>query len=209
MTALALWLNTVFAGFDEAVAVAVHQFYTLCPGFFTPFYNLVSLLGKGGIFLIILSLLLMLSPKTRRVGTAMLLALGTGALITNLCLKPLVLRPRPYTVNGSVYQEFWYLLGCHTESDFSFPSGHTTAATAAALELFLQTKKSRSWPALLFPVCMGLSRIYLSVHYCSDVLGGVLAGTAGALLACLIAAHLPEVFYNTPILKQKNREENQ
>lgn len=209
LTTLALWLNTVFAGFDEAVAVAVHQFYNLCPGFFTPFYNLVSLLGKDGIFLMALSALLMLWPKTRRIGTAMLLALGLGALITNLCLKPLVLRPRPYTVEGSVYREFWSLLGCHTESDYSFPSGHTTAAMAAATALFFETKKSRSWPALLFPVCMGLSRIYISVHYCTDVLGGVAAGLAGAILACWITAQLPEKYYNAPVLKRKAQEDNQ
>ena len=54
LTALALWLNTAFAGFDEAVATAIHQLYVAAGWFFTPFLSFISLLGKGGIFLILL-----------------------------------------------------------------------------------------------------------------------------------------------------------
>lgn len=68
LTALALWLNTAFAGFDEAVATAIHQLYVAAGWFFTPFLSFISLLGKGGIFLILLSIALMLSAK--RGGTA-------------------------------------------------------------------------------------------------------------------------------------------
>ena len=95
LTALALWLNTAFAGFDEAVATAIHQLYVAAGWFFTPFLSFISLLGKGGIFLILLSIVLMLFRKTRRYGTTMLLALAIGALVTNVCFKPLVARPRP------------------------------------------------------------------------------------------------------------------
>ena len=66
LTALALWLNTAFAGFDEAVATAIHQLYVAAGWFFTPFLSFISLLGKGGIFLILLSIALMLFRKTRR-----------------------------------------------------------------------------------------------------------------------------------------------
>ena len=102
LTALALWLNTAFAGFDEAVATAIHQLYVAAGWFFTPFLSFISLLGKGGIFLILLSIALMLFRKTRRYGTTMLLALAIGALVTNVCFKPLVARPRPYTHDGSI-----------------------------------------------------------------------------------------------------------
>ena len=63
LTALALWLNTAFAGFDEAVATAIHQLYVAAGWFFTPFLSFISLLGKGGIFLILLSIALMLFRK--------------------------------------------------------------------------------------------------------------------------------------------------
>ena len=80
---------------------------------------------------ILLSIVLIFFRSTRRYGTAMLLGLAIGALITNICVKPLIARPRPYTWDGSVYQKFWIELGKHTESDKSFPSGHMTAAMAA------------------------------------------------------------------------------
>lgn len=181
LTALALWLNTAFAGFDEAVATAIHQLYVAAGWFFTPFLSFISLLGKGGIFLILLSIALMLFRKTRRYGTTMLLALAIGALVTNVCFKPLVARPRPYTHDGSIFQQYWEMLGKHTESDKSFPSGHMTAAMAASLAVFLRGNKKISWTARCSRSAMGVSRIYLSVHYATDVLGGVTPARSAAL----------------------------
>lgn len=195
LTALALWLNTAFAGFDEAVATAIHQLYVAAGWFFTPFLSFISLLGKGGIFLILLSIVLMLFRKTRRYGTTMLLALAIGALVTNVCFKPLVARPRPYTHDGSIYQQYWEMLGKHTESDKSFPSGHMTAAMAASLAVFLRGNKKVSWTALLFALAMGVSRIYLSVHYATDVLGGVITGSIGGFAGYAISNRIPESFY--------------
>ncbi len=195
MTAIALWLNTVFAGFDESVAIAVHKLYEAAPGFFTPFLTLITYMGKGGIFLILLSFALMLFRPTRRFGTTMLLGVAIGALITNLTVKPLVARPRPYTWDGSVYQQFWYQLGRHTESDKSFPSGHMTAAMAASTAVFLRGNRKISWTAFLFAFFMGLSRIYLSVHYTTDVLGGVITGGLGGVLGYLVSKKIPEVYY--------------
>lgn len=200
LTALALWLNTAFAGFDEAVATAIHQLYIAAGWFFTPFLSFISLLGKGGIFLILLSIVLMLFRKTRRYGTTMLLALAIGALVTNVCFKPLVARPRPYTHDGSVFQQYWELLGKHTESDKSFPSGHMTAAMAASLAVFLRGKRKISWTALLFALAMGVSRIYLSVHYATDVLGGVITGSIGGFSAYAISNRIPEKFYTADFL---------
>ena len=195
LTALALWLNTVFAGFDEAVAIAVHRLYEVAGGFFTPFLSFVSVLGKGGAFLIVLSLVLMLFRKTRRYGTTMLLAIAVGALVTNICIKPLVARPRPYTHDGSVYQQYWEMLGKHTESDKSFPSGHMTAAMAASLAVFLRGDLKVSWTAFFFAFFMGLSRIYLSVHYATDVLGGVITGSIGGFAGYAISNVIPESYY--------------
>lgn len=91
-----MWLNTVFAGFDQNVTATVHRLYELAGDFFSPFMEAVSFLGKDGIFLIILSLLLMLFKKTRRFGTAMAIGLAIGAVFTNLFLKIIIARPRPY-----------------------------------------------------------------------------------------------------------------
>ena len=81
LTAAALWLNTVFAGFDQSVTAAVHKLYEAAGGFMTPFMEFISFLGKDGIILVILSLLLMFFKKTRRFGTAMLFGVAIGALI--------------------------------------------------------------------------------------------------------------------------------
>ena len=87
ITASALWLNTVFAGFDQSITLAVHQLYDLGGGFFTPFFEFISFLGKGGLPLIFISLLLALYKPTRRFGTAMCLSLAVGALITKLSVR--------------------------------------------------------------------------------------------------------------------------
>ncbi|MBR5491175.1 MAG: phosphatase PAP2 family protein [Oscillospiraceae bacterium] len=196
LTAIAAWLNSSCAGLDAAVTSAVAQLYDIAGGFFTPFAHFMDLMGKGGAILIAISLALILFPKTRKVGTVMLLALGIGALLTNVVFKPLVYRPRPYSHEGSVYHQLWLLVGQHTESDFSFPSGHTTAATAAMLGIFFTCPKKKSWVALIFAVAMGFSRIYLGVHYFTDILGGFVAGTIGAVAAYYIGKALPEVYYN-------------
>ena len=96
LTAAALWLNTVFAGFDQSITLAVHKLYDFGGVFFSPLMEFISLLGKGGIALIILSLILMFFKPTRRFGTAMAIGLAIGAIITNLCVKVAVARPRPY-----------------------------------------------------------------------------------------------------------------
>ena len=195
LTAAAQWFNTVFNGFDTGVTLAVHKLYEATGGAISPFMELISLLGKGGIFLIFLSLVLMLIKKTRRFGTAMILGLAIGALAVNVFLKVAVARPRPYADMSSIFNQLWLIMGQHVESDMSFPSGHTNAAFAAMLPVFLLGNKRWSWLALVFGVLMGISRIYLVVHFPSDVLGGLITGTIAGMIGTLIAVKLPEKWY--------------
>ena len=92
-------------------------------------WKAITFLGNGGWFWIATSVLLLLPRQTRMTGVLSLLSLGLGAIITNLWLKPMVARPRPY--------ETWtdMVLLISRPSDFSFPSGHTCAAFACALIL--------------------------------------------------------------------------
>lgn len=202
-TASALWINSTFAGFDAAITTAIHHLYEIGGGFFTPFFECISLLGKGGAFLILLSLLLTFYRPTRRFGTAMCLGLALGALVTNCCLKVLIARARPYADESSIYYQFWQLVGMHTESDKSFPSGHTTAAFGACVPVFLIGRKRISWTALLFGLAMAVARIYLCVHFPSDVLAGFLVGTLAGCCAVIIASHLPAKWYEMNFIKQK------
>ena len=180
MNTAAIWINNFFASFDQSMVVFIHKLYELAGGFFTPFFEFISELGHGGIPLIIIALILMVFRKTRKYGTAMLIGIAIGALITNCCLKILIARSRPYTdetkafFNTDLYQRLWLTVGQNVESDKSFPSGHTTAAFASMTPLFLIGNKKISWTAFVFAFLMAIARIYLVVHFASDVLAGIL-----------------------------------
>lgn len=206
LSAAAQWLNTAFAGFDMSVTAAVHRLYEAAGPVLTPLMKLVTLMGRDGIFLILLSLALMLFKPTRRFGTAMLLGVSIGAIFTNLFIKVVVARPRPYADPNGFYYPLWDMLGRATESDKSFPSGHTTAATASMVPVFLLGRKRVSWTALLFSLMMGLSRIYLVVHYPSDVLGGFLVGAVAGCLAVLIAQRaVPQKYYDKDLFGHEKK----
>ena len=141
INAAAAWLNSTFGNLDVSVALAVHKLYDMAGGFFTPFFEVISFFGKGGICLIFLSLALVFFKKTRRFGTAMCIGLAIGALITNCCLKIVIARPRPYVDQNGILYQLWLLVGQNVESDKSFPSGHTTAAFASMVTLFILGNK--------------------------------------------------------------------
>lgn len=203
MTASALWINQTFAAFDTGITTAVHKLYDLAGGFFTPFFELVSLFGKAGIFLILLSLALLIYKPTRRFGTAMLLGVTIGSIFTNLCLKVFIARPRPYADESSLFHQLWLLVGQNIESDKSFPSGHTTAAFATMTPAFILGKPRVKWAAVIFAVLMGIARIYLVVHYPSDVLAGMIVGIFAGCIAVLIAQKLPRKWYRWDVLEKK------
>jgi undecaprenyl-diphosphatase len=187
MTAAAQWLNETFANFDYTTMEFFHKLHDSSAGaFLDPVLNFITLLGSGGIFLIILSIFLILFRKTRKAGAAMLGGIIIGALFTNVALKTTIARPRPYADITGIFRQWWINAGSHVESDYSFPSGHTTSAMAAMTGLFFTTNKKVSWLAFLFAIAMGISRIYLCVHYPSDVLGGLIVGFIAGLLAALL-----------------------
>ena len=192
MTAGAAWLNSFFADFDAAVVNAIHSLHDCSGDWIQPIMQFISLLGKGGIFLIILSLVLLIYRPTRRYGTAMCLGLAIGAVAVNLWLKVVIARPRPYADPDSIFYPIWLAHGSHMESDFSFPSGHTNAAFAAMVPVFVLGNKKWSWLALVFGVLMGISRVHLMVHYPSDILCGAITGTIAGLIGVLIATRIPE-----------------
>ena len=185
-TGAAAWLNKTFYSFDYYWLQFWHENAQAYGNFLTPFMNLISLLGKAGIFLILLSLVLCISKKTRLTGITMLVALAIGAVITNLIIKNVVARPRPYETLAE-FRTWWQAVGGPVMIDYGFPSGHTTAATASMTALFLRTKNPLlRIIAVIFPVLMMISRVYLAVHYPSDVLTGLLVGILAGVLSYLI-----------------------
>ena len=129
----------------------------------------VSSLGNFGAIWIALATLLLIIERYRQSGLAVSIALLIDFVAVNLIIKPLVGRERPCDV--TVPEDM--LLACL--SDHSFPSGHTAAAFAAAFALFLCHKRAGS-AALILAVLMGFSRLYLFVHFPSDVIAGALLG---------------------------------
>lgn len=140
---------------------------------------IVSLFGDKGIFWIALTVLLLLFRKTRPLGLSMAIALSLGFIFGNMVIKNLVGRTRPYEYNSEIR------LLVNKLSDYSFPSGHSLASFEAATCIFIRYKK---WgvAALLLAAAIAFSRLYLYVHFPSDVLAGTVLGIIFAVTGSLI-----------------------
>ena len=136
----------------------------------------ITALGNGGWLFILLALVLLLSKRYRRQGCALAVSLLLCLLVGNLFLKPLFARLRPFEVAGLSE------LLISPPTDYSFPSGHTGVAFAFASGVSPLGKKAHTM-ALIFACIMGFSRLYLRVHYPTDVLAGALVGTLSGLLS--------------------------
>ena len=149
-------------------------------GFLDGFMPFVSSLGNGGMIWIALGLgILIFHRGQRSTGLQVLLALLLSLILCNLLLKNGVDRMRPCELNAAVD----LLIPC--PRDPSFPSGHTSASFAAATVLFLRRWGGR-WVTLVLAVLIAFSRLYLYVHFPTDVLGGVVIGILCGWLAVTI-----------------------
>ena len=155
---------------------------------------IITILGDAGIFWIAVSVLFMITKKYRKTGIGMMLALLMGLLVCNIWLKPTVARMRPYDFQMQYFlKEIPLLAGAM--HDFSFPSGHTIASFEAAVVILLNNKKL-GIAAMILACLIAFSRLYLYVHYPTDVICSVILGTAfaflGNFLAGKIMGKLPE-----------------
>ena len=153
-------------------------------GFLDKVMPLITLLGDAGIFWIACSVVLICFPKTRKTGLAMGISLLIGLLVCNVTLKPLVARIRPYDYQMQHFGKEVLLLveGMH---DYSFPSGHTIASFEAATALMIGNKKL-GIPAMILAVLIAFSRLYLYVHYPTDVLASIVLGIGIAFLGTFL-----------------------
>ncbi len=147
------------------------------------FWSFITYFGESGIFWIAVALFLLCFKKTRLCGMTMSIALVIGLVLGNGVMKNLFARPRPYTLDPDLHLR---LLWGEMTKDYSFPSGHTLASFEAAVALFLYHKKWGS-AALFLAVMIAVSRIFLLVHYPSDVIVGAILGSLFALLAFSLA----------------------
>lgn len=152
-----------------------------------PFY---THLGDDGIIWIAVGLIMLIPKKTRKCGIMVLGALLFMLVFNNIILKNLFARPRPC----ATYPEMVDLV--HVPSSYSFPSGHTVSAMAVAFTILTQHKKL-GIVAFILALLMGLTRLYVFVHFPTDVYGGIIVGAFIAISVWYAEKKL------SPIIAQK------
>ncbi|MBQ6380373.1 MAG: phosphatase PAP2 family protein [Clostridia bacterium] len=184
---------SAFLSFEEFffnIAHSLHQ--SAADSVLTPIATVASFLGDNGYIWIALALVLLLFKKTRKIGVIVAGALVLDVIVVNGLLKVFIDRPRPW-----VGAEFDFItkeyVGQRLVSipgDSSFPSGHTASSFAAALALTLALpKKKKAWciPALILAFIIAASRIYVCVHYPTDVFAGMIIGALLGVIGYFIA----------------------
>lgn len=143
----------------------------------TVFFTNFTKLGNSVILWIALSLILVCFKKTRKMGLVITVSLFLGFIFTNVILKNLVARTRPFYAIPDLNALVPY------PKDYSFPSGHTTSAFSICTPMFIMLKKRYSFIFLVFATLMGFSRLYVGVHYPTDVIIGMVVGIMSAVLS--------------------------
>ena len=185
-------LDSAFNGLD----MAVFQFFgSIQNDFFTFLAKAFTAMAstKFVILIFVMGLVMCFFKRTRKVGFAIILAVAIGTIITNLIVKPVAMRIRPYNTLQSIdqFMDWYFGAGALSESDYCFPSGHTTGAFELAIALLLvhvsAGKKKVAWIFPVLAVLVAASRVYLMVHYVTDVIAGMLVGIISGILGYLLA----------------------
>ena len=186
-------LNSLAEGFDLPILDWIQA--NLQSAFMDFIMPIITVFGDAGIFWMICAAVLFFFPKTRKTGLGMAFAMAMGLLICNVILKPMIGRPRPYDFNIEVLGKQWedFLLAgkllIGEQSDFSFPSGHTIASFEACGVLMLNDKRL-GIPATILAILIAFSRLYLYVHYPTDVIFSVFAGLLFAFIGNALAQRI-------------------
>lgn len=148
-------------------------------------WPIITLFGDGGIFWIAVAAVMLFIPRTRKCGLSMILALIMGVLVCNVTMKPIIARIRPYALHEELYGGVINLL-VNRPHDWSFPSGHTIASFEACTALLIRDKRF-GIPATILAFLIAFSRLYLYVHYPTDVIFSFFAGILFGVLGCMAA----------------------
>ena len=187
-------LNSLAVSFDLPILDWIQA--NLQSGFMDTIWPIITVFGDAGIFWMVWATLLLFIPKHRRTGLGMWFALFLGLVICNITLKPLVGRIRPYDFQIEELGKTWsdILAGgellVELPHDFSFPSGHTIASFEAATVLLINST-AMGIPAMILAVLIAFSRMYLYVHYPTDVIFSVFAGILFAFIGNMLAKKVP------------------
>ena len=144
----------------------------------------ITSLGNGGMIWIAATIALLIPKKTRKAGIMSAAALLGSLIINNNIVKNIVQRPRPFVTFADLQ------IIIPTPSEFSFPSGHTSSSFAAAAVFYRHLPKKIGLPSVILAGLIGFSRLYVGVHYPTDVIAGVLMG----ILLSYLAEYLVNLF---------------
>ena len=177
---------SAFLNFDKAIFQWVEKVFDYgISGVITPILVFLTKLGDSGILWIAIGLALLIFKKTRKVGFTVLGALVLMMVFNNFILKNLFARTRPF--NLEVWRDwFVYPELVKRPSSYSFPSGHSSSGFAAATALTTSKKAYIIIPAFLVASIVAFSRIYVHVHYPTDVIFGALFGVIYGLIAIFV-----------------------
>jgi len=185
LTVIADFLDKNFAGFDGAILTFAHNLHEAAGAVLDPILTTITHLGDKGLFFLALAFILLIIPKTRKFGFAMAIAALIGVIVTNVALKNIVARVRPYEAS-ELFRSYFEVFGIKAESDWSFPSGHTNIAFSTMTAFFLTANKKYSWTALVLASLVAFSRIYIAIHYPTDVFAGVIIGVSAGVAGFFI-----------------------
>lgn len=157
---------------------------TMRNSFLDLFMPIITYLGSGGAIWILAALVLLRFKKSRKAGFTVLLALLIGYILSTVILKDIVARERPFNTAGAMLRAEDLLIGVPS-GRFSFPSGHALSSFSAAAILFAYDRKI-GIPSLILASLIAFSRLYLYVHFLSDVLFGAVLGVLFAVLSIKI-----------------------
>lgn len=149
----------------------------------------ITHLGDIGIFWILIAVIMLFTKKYRKIGVVSLVALILSVLFTNVIIKNMFDRVRPFMYDEAIKQRLLIKL----PHDSSFPSGHSSASMAAAISIFIYNKKM-GIPAILIALLIAFSRLYLFVHFPTDVLTGLILGIIYAILSAVLVKFLNDKY---------------
>lgn len=148
--------------------------------FMDKFMTFITYLGDNGVIWIAIGIILLIQRKYRKIGLILLLGLLLNAILGEVIIKNIVQRPRVF----NTYPDINIIIKGPTS--FSFPSGHTASSFVAAAILGYYIKDIK-YIVYCFAALIAFSRLYLYVHYPTDIIGGILLGTISAIITIKIA----------------------
>lgn len=171
-----------FQSFDDTILVFIQE--NLRNAFCDSFFSFITSLGDKGLLWIIAALIMLFFKKTRKCGIFTLISLALVCLAGEVIIKHIICRDRPFITSCYLTATELVIKAPHS---YSFPSGHTASSFAASTSIFLYNKKAGIC-AFVLAALIAFSRIYLYVHYPSDILGGIILGTLFPLILYAIIA---------------------